>query len=145
MRAEGGVIVAAARDCVGVPYRHLGREPSRGLDCVGLVLHAYRAAGLLTDVVVTGYGRRPDGHALIAEVMRRGRRVPVAEARPADVLAFAGSERLPCHLALVTETSPRVLIVHAWAEFRRVTEHGLAGFSGGAPIGVYRHPELEND
>jgi hypothetical protein len=135
-------IVTAARSCIGTPYRHLGRDPARGLDCVGLVLHAYRAAGLLADVVVTGYGRRPEGHALIAEVMRHGRRVPLAEARPADVLAFAGVERLPCHLALVTETSPRLLIVHAWAERRAVAEHALAGFRGGAPVAVFRHAEL---
>jgi cell wall-associated NlpC family hydrolase len=139
----GNRVVAAARACVGVPYRHLGRTPERGLDCVGLVLRAFQEAGLLLEVAPASYGRRPEGHRLVAELARHGRRLATVEARPADVLAFAGSERLPCHLALVTETVPGLQIIHAWAEFRRVAEHALDGFSGGAPIGAYRHPALE--
>lgn len=135
-------IATAARAYVGVPYRHLGRD-RRGLDCVGLVLAAHQDCGLLAGVDHLGYGRRPRGHTLQALVGLYGRRVPVAEACVADVLVFAGSERLPCHLALVSESQPRIQIVHAWAEFRRVAEHALEGFSGGAPVAAYRHPELE--
>lgn len=38
-------IVAAARACLGVPFRFQGRDPAIGLDCVGLVDFAYRAVG----------------------------------------------------------------------------------------------------
>ena len=141
--AAAARVVAAARACIGVPYRHLGRDPARGLDCVGLLLHAFAAAGLAVAGAPAGYGRRPQGHRLLAEVARHGRRLTLKEARPADVLAFAGSERLPCHLALVTATAPELLIVHSWAEHRRVAEHRLAGWSGGAPVGVWRLFELD--
>ena len=42
---SGAAIAAAARALVGVPFRLQGRDPVLGLDCVGLVGAAMRAAG----------------------------------------------------------------------------------------------------
>lgn len=42
---SGAAIAAAARALVGVPFRLQGRDPALGLDCVGLVGAAMRAAG----------------------------------------------------------------------------------------------------
>jgi len=132
------LFVSAARHYVGVKWRHLGRDPVRGLDCVGLVLRAAQDAGLLAGVRYPSYGRRPEGHRLTAEVARYARAVPMSEMAAGDVLTFAGIERLPCHLAIVTETRPLTTILHSWAEHGRVAEHALAGFSGGAPTGCWR-------
>ena len=41
---SGAAIAAAARALVGVPFRLQGRDPALGLDCVGLVGAAMRAA-----------------------------------------------------------------------------------------------------
>lgn len=37
---------AAAEGLVGVPFRFRGRDPSTGLDCVGLVMRALEGAGV---------------------------------------------------------------------------------------------------
>lgn len=51
-------LVDAARIYLGVPFRHRGRNPERGLDCAGLVVRAYTAVGV--DVPdFTHYGREP--------------------------------------------------------------------------------------
>lgn len=47
---------AAARGCVGAPFRAQGRDPATGLDCVGVALIAARAAGWGGDA--------PEGYAL---------------------------------------------------------------------------------
>lgn len=130
-------LVAAARRYLGVRWRHLGRDPARGLDCVGLVLRAAQDVSLLAGVAYASYGRRPEGHRLTGEIARHAHAVPMAEMAPGDVLTFAGVERLPCHLAIVTGTQPAT-IIHSWAEHGRVAEHGLAGFSGGTPTGCWR-------
>ena len=138
------LIPVRARAYLGVKWRHLGRDPARGLDCVGLVLRAAEDVGLLQGVAFPSYGRRPEGYRLTAEVARHCRPVPMAEMAPGDILTFAGVERLPCHLAIVTETRPAVLIIHAWAEHGRVAEHSLHGFSGGAPTGCWRIQRSED-
>ena len=135
--------IAAARSYLGVPFRHLGRS-RRGLDCAGLAIVAAHDAGFALDADYRGYGRRPDGASLRALVARHCRRIDRAALAPGDLLLFAGTERLPCHLAIVSDTTPEVAIVHAWAELGRVAEHVLAGFSGGAPVGAYRPNELED-
>lgn len=38
--------VAAARECVGAPYRERGRHHVAGVDCVGLVLHVAQRCGV---------------------------------------------------------------------------------------------------
>ena len=43
-------IVAAARACIGTPFRPQGRLPGVGLDCIGLAAWAVRAVGIEVDV-----------------------------------------------------------------------------------------------
>lgn len=129
-------IVAAARAYLGVKWRHLGRDPKRGLDCVGLVLRAAQDCGLLTEVSYPSYGRRPEGHRLTREIARHADAVPMAKMRPGDVFIFSGDERLPCHLAIVTEINPP-LIIHSYYEVGKVVEHALAGFKH-RPVGCLR-------
>jgi cell wall-associated NlpC family hydrolase len=38
-------IIAAARACLGTPFRHQGRLPGIGLDCAGVALHVAQAVG----------------------------------------------------------------------------------------------------
>ena len=42
---SGSALAAAAQACVGTPFRLHGREPGRGLDCLGLVAVALQACG----------------------------------------------------------------------------------------------------
>ena len=38
--------IAAALDCVDTPFQDHGRDVGKGLDCVGVVIHAAAAAGI---------------------------------------------------------------------------------------------------
>lgn len=57
MSYPGDALTAAALDLVGTPFRLHGRDPSTGLDCVGLVHEALAAAGR-QPVPPRGYGLR---------------------------------------------------------------------------------------
>jgi len=60
---------------VGVRYRWAGRSPDTGFDCSGLVYWSFRQAGL-------------DVPHQSAEVYALGRRVPLDQLQPGDVLSF---------------------------------------------------------
>jgi hypothetical protein len=51
-------IIAAARQCLGTPFRHQGRLLSFGLDCAGVAIHVARQIGV-GHLDVSGYGRTP--------------------------------------------------------------------------------------
>lgn len=53
----------AARRYLGTPFLHQGRDPSVGIDCVGLGQLACRDSGLTTPDW-TDYGRNPSGDTL---------------------------------------------------------------------------------
>jgi len=113
-------LIAAARACLGTPFRHQGRQPGVGLDCVGLLVHAARAAGLC-DYDFTVYGRRPSGGLLEAHLAAAGlREIPVARARPGDVALFRFDGPAQ-HVGLLSERG----MIHAHIAMRGVVEHRL--------------------
>lgn len=71
--ADGNAIVAAAVGQLGVPYVWGGTTPGVGLDCSGLTQYCYAQAGISIP-------RNSEDQAA------SGRRVPLAEARPGDIL-----------------------------------------------------------
>ncbi len=107
-------VAMAAQAMVGAPFRLHGRDPARGLDCVGVVAAALRAGG--------HQGPVPDGYAL-----RCGNAAAYAACwaglAPADgcisgdvLLCRPGPGQL--HLAIRTDQG----VVHADAGLRRVVE-----------------------
>lgn len=73
-------LVKAARRYLGVPFRHRGRNPKVGVDCVGLPLRCYLDHGIeIPDV--KKYGREPrlDKQNLVAACIA-GLGEPVKEA-----------------------------------------------------------------
>lgn len=71
--ADGNAIVTAAVGQLGVPYVWGGTTPGVGLDCSGLTQYCYAQAGISIP-------RNSEDQAA------SGRRVPLAEARPGDIL-----------------------------------------------------------
>ena len=66
-------IIAAAYSQLGVPYVWGGTTPGVGLDCSGLTQYCYRQAGIMIP-------RNSEDQAAL------GRKVPVSEATPGDIL-----------------------------------------------------------
>lgn len=102
---ERAAAITAARDCMGIPWRHMGREGlpwghDVGLDCIGLVMRAVAAAGRpVCDLAA--YGTDPDG--TLMQRMDDHLGTPVATYGTACVLLihFGGAPR---HVALISES-----------------------------------------
>jgi cell wall-associated NlpC family hydrolase len=127
----------AARAWLGVPWRHLGRS-REGLDCIGLVLVAARACGIEADDPAP-YAREPSSQRLREEIAAALDPVPIAEARPGDVLVFnlglyAGHIGIRAHHPGYRVPS----VIHAYAPRRRVVEEPLASLDAGTLTGAYR-------
>lgn len=71
--ADGDAIVAAAESQLGVPYVWGGSIPGVGLDCSGLTQWCYAQAGI-------------DIPRYSEDQAASGRRVPLSEAEPGDIL-----------------------------------------------------------
>jgi len=110
----GERVAAAARRTVGAPFRLQGRDPTTGLDCVGVVALSLRAGG--------HDGPIPQGYALRCGAADAYRScwtglAPADGAGAGDVLlCLAGPRQL--HLAIRTSGG----FVHADAGLRRVVE-----------------------
>ena len=120
---------ARARALVGVPFRAQGRDPARGLDCVGLALAACLLPGRL---VRCDYRLRGDHRGeLTRELLRHFRRVSRRQRRVGDLILMTVAEN-QMHLGLLTDRG----FVHADARLRRVVE--TPGGPEWPVIGTYR-------
>ena len=102
-------ILAAAREYIGVPFKHQGRGHA-GIDCGGLITcTAYDCT--MRDIQVTGYRREPNPPQFRAILAANFDPVAFDDLAPADILTFA----LPAeqHLAIVTALEP-LTILHAY-------------------------------
>lgn len=104
----------AALASVGTRFRFHGHDPATGLDCVGLVAAAYRAAGCVVPALPTYRVRDMDEVA--AERLLSGMGFErVADAASGDVLLCMVAARQP-HLGIAGPDG----WVHAHAGLRRV-------------------------
>lgn len=129
-------IIAAARACLGTPFRHQGRIPGTGLDCAGVVVEVARAVGA-SPLDVSGYGRVPANGQLEATLDAQPdlQRILDLDARqPGDILLlrFAGE---PQHLALLTADDT---LIHSYEAVGRCCEHRLSSMWAARIVRVYR-------
>lgn len=116
----------AARALIGVPFRPRGRDPVRGVDCVGVVVLAHAGAGR-TVLAPDDYPLRGwSGDRVLRWAARAGFR-QVAEPRAGDV-ALLPQPFGHWHLGIVGggDGEGRTLI-HAHAGLRRVVETPVDG------------------
>ncbi len=115
-------VVAAARGCLNTPFHHQGRLPGVGLDCIGLLVVAFRAAGVdVRDRL--NYAERPDGISLIRAIKEHGA-VDVDVFDQGDVLLFRYDHQ-PQHVALATSKDT---MIHSFAPAGRVVETGIGSY-----------------
>lgn len=114
------LVVNAARDLIGVKWRHRGRN-RRGIDCVGLVVLARRAAKLPVEDQ-RGYGREPWNDRLRVELTRQFGE-PVDAYSPGDIALFKTQDD-PSHVGIIAKLDGRNSIIHCPVN-GFVTEHIL--------------------
>ena len=129
----GDAVAGAALTLVGAPFRLHGRDPVYGLDCIGVIAAALRAAGWVGEVP-TGYALR--GGAADAVAARFDAVLDRGDGTVGDVLLFrVGPAQL--HGAVRVAGG----IVHADAGLRRVVMRpdGPGPVPGWVRIGAWRY------
>jgi len=110
-------IVDLARNHVGVPWRHMGRDHT-GVDCVGLLISVWCDLGLSPQPKIPPYRAQPDGTMLryFQKYMQPVVNLRSLKPGTAVVYSFQGS---PYHAGIVLDPD-RGSIVHALASKKRV-------------------------
>jgi len=98
-------IINAARNYLGVRYKHQGRTRF-GLDCLGLVVRVAHDLSLSNEDS-TDYGSVPDGKRLMREM--DARLDITMNAKPGDVLLMR-FDKNPQHLAIMTDKGSFILM-----------------------------------
>jgi len=130
----------AARQYLGVPFRHQGRNPSIAIDCVGLLVCAARDCGM-ADVLShdsTAYGTDP-AHGILEGHLQAafGPALPVSAMQPGDVAAmfFEGAVR---HVGVIAEHPDGLGLIHTNSGVGHVTEARIDAKWLRRIAGVYR-------
>lgn len=132
-------MIAAARRCLGTPFHHQGRQPRFGIDCIGLIVVALRAAGMQVNDY-SDYSRRPDGKSLIAALTEHGAQ-PVSKIEPGDILLFRYDNQ-PQHVALATEPDR---MIHSFAVAGQVVETPIGDYWRRRLNGIYRFSQIKEE
>lgn len=130
-------VLELARECLGTPFRHQGRWPGIGLDCVGVVLHVWHGLGL-PRYERADYGRSPNPRRMIAELDAHLECIAPGQAGVGDVYHMAWREQ-PQHLAILTPVG----LLHAYAGAGQVIEHTIDDAWRARVRGAYRFPEAD--
>jgi NlpC/P60 family putative phage cell wall peptidase len=112
-------VIAEARNWLGTPYRHQGRQRTVAVDCIGLVFGVMHAVGLGSSEFWIAFNRKhrsykrvPDGHSLHDIFSLYTPEYPKTQAKPGDVLLICMAG-MPRHTAILSE---RGSIIHAHSE-----------------------------
>jgi NlpC/P60 family putative phage cell wall peptidase len=125
-------LIAAARECLGTPFHHQGRQPGIGLDCIGLIVVALQATGKQVHDR-SDYGKRPDGKSLETALAAHGA-VPVQDIAAGDILLFRYDGQ-PQHVALATGADS---MIHSFAPAGEVVETLIGAYWRRRLVGIYR-------
>ena len=129
-------VIAAARECVGTPFRHQGRLRGVGLDCAGLGIIAAKAVGI-EIVDFSGYPRTPfDGmlKKMFTAQSWHLRQIKNDDAAPGDVLLMRISSA-PQHVAILSYNG---YMIHAYQNVGKVVEQRIDDDWRNKIIAVYR-------
>lgn len=133
-------IFLTARSCVGSPFRHQGRNPEHGLDCVGLIVYVSKMLGL-GDFDLADYKKIPRRKAISRISKAAG--FPTkskSEMMPGDVVILRIGKYLE-HSAIISDRG----LIHACEKFGQVVEHGLDAEWQSRIISVHSFPDFSNN
>lgn len=132
-------ILAAARECIGTPFWHQGRQVGIGLDCAGVAVHVANRIGI-NCLDVAGYGRTPVSGQLERALDEQPglQRIFINDRQPGDLLLMRFASD-PQHLAIFAEDT----IIHAYEHVGQCCEHRLSSLWAVRIVRVYRFVEIE--
>lgn len=128
-------IVLAARQWLGTPFRHQGRD-ANGIDCVGVPIVIAREFDLLPPTFVDPvYGRAPTGEivSMLCDVCE-----PMDKAVPGSLIVIAWT-KVAAHVAICTGDT----MIHAYESVGSVIEHGYRGRWVRMTHSVWRMPGVK--
>ncbi len=130
-------IFLTARTCVGSPFRHQGRSPALGLDCVGLIVFTLNSLGLKCFDFLD-YKKNPMKNAISPHVDRAGFIQKSKSDMTAGDLVIMRFGKYMEHAAIVSDRG----IIHACEKYGKVVEHGLDMEWRSKIISVYNFPNI---
>lgn len=137
-------VIAAARECLGTPFKHQGRVLGKGMDCAGVLVHVLGRLGLPFDDT-TGYPRTPYDGMLekILNAQPALTEVAKADMTTGDVLLMRVTFA-PQHIAIVSESRyGHPYIIHGSSDHGGCVEHRLDDLAAFRIVRVYRLMEAE--
>lgn len=127
--------IAEARTFIGCKWRHRGRN-AYGIDCIGLVVKAMAAGGLLMRDRLD-YSRTPHLDGLEREMIEHFGE-PVEDLLAGDVVLMAwDGDTEPSHVGLIGSDAMGLTLIHSYGQIS-VTEHGLDESWRGRITAIYR-------
>lgn len=112
------LIVKYARECVGTPFMHQGRQCGAGLDCIGVVCHVADKLGVIYDDIIS-YSEVPRPILLRESIEKYMVEISEEEAQPGDiVLMRCNIRKIIVHVGVLTDHG----IVHALHDVGKVVE-----------------------
>jgi cell wall-associated NlpC family hydrolase len=111
-------IVRTAREIIGVPWIHQGRDPKSGLDCLGFLIYIGKKIGYLEpDFDYNTYHTDPDGLVLIEELRKKMDEISIKDLDEGDIPVIRmPNEKLPRHVGILAKGTFEMNIIHALRE-----------------------------
>lgn len=133
-------LALAARTYLGVPFRHQGRNPAIGIDCIGLLVLAARDAAMPVDERRVNYSKDPHDGLLEQHLVEAfGPPIPASQMQADDVVAidYAGAVR---HLGIIGEDRDgNLTLIHtSQGIVGKVVEHAIDAKWRGRIRAVFR-------
>jgi len=109
--------IEAARQYKDCPFRHQGRNPESGLDCVGVIVLAAQEVLGWTEGP-RDYPNRPTSEIAFSRAAQFAMRISPGDARPGDVVQMRSGDHTT-HFGILTDTG----LIHATSTGGKVVEH----------------------
>lgn len=141
-------VAAEAWSWMGTPFQHQACLRHIACDCIGLVAGVGLALGMaqaeawLVDPEFRGYSRLPNVEKLKAGAGKYMDTIAIADAGVGDILLMSFFEQ-PMHFAIICQTKPRPIMVHAYSIVGCVCANGIDDKWQRRTVGAYRYRGLE--
>ena len=139
-----------ARELLGAPFAHQGRNPELGVDCIGVIVWPLKQLGYTPRdpalLETANYRHYPNPDVLLAAFQQEAGEIAFEDAQPGDILMMTLEQRvIPQHVALVSQIREGVLyIIHTRETTPVVVEHHLDDDSRAHVHSVWRLKEFSN-